>query len=77
MAPEELKVVVSEAIEPLREDVKLIKHLLTGNGAPEKGVLMRMDRLEQIEKSRAKAVWAAITAAIGALVVAALSILKV
>jgi hypothetical protein len=39
-------------LEQIAEDVAAIKILLTGNGHPETGVIVRLDRVEQREKSR-------------------------
>jgi hypothetical protein len=35
----------------MRADVKMCLHHLTGNGNPERGVIVRLDRLEQSRKS--------------------------
>ena len=42
--------VTDAKIDDLHDDVKLIKELLTGNGTPSKGVIVRLDRLEQWRK---------------------------
>lgn len=34
----------------VREDVKTVKELLTGNGTPEKGLIVKVDRLESAKK---------------------------
>lgn len=51
---------MQETIESIAADTKLIKELLTGNGDPSKGMIVRMDRLEQREESRSKLVSIAI-----------------
>ena len=76
MCPDDLKQAIADAIRPMREDVKLVKHLLTGNGEPEKGVVLRLDRLEQTEKSRGKVIWTAITTAVGSAVAWAVTAFK-
>ena len=57
-------------VELIYRDVKEIKDLLTGGKHPEDGIVVRMDRLEQAEKQRAKWSGAAIVAAITAVVTA-------
>jgi hypothetical protein len=39
-------------LQDIHDDIKLIQHWITGNGEPERGMLMRVDRLEQRDKSR-------------------------
>lgn len=34
----------------VREDVKIVKELLTGNGEPAKGLVVKVDRLETAQK---------------------------
>lgn len=55
----------------LYDEVKGIKNLLTGNGSPEKGVIVRLDRVE-VKMKRAdwvmKAIFCAIAAGIAGLV---------
>lgn len=62
-----------DEFDQLCKDVSYIKHVLTGNGTPERGVIVRLDRIEQTEKSRSRWAGAAIVAAIGAVVTAAWS----
>jgi hypothetical protein len=57
---------VKERIDQLCDDVKFIKHAITGNGTPERGIIVRLDRLEQSEKARRKWVGAALVAGLGA-----------
>lgn len=58
-------------IAKLSDDVRGVTHLLTGNGTPEKGVIVRLDRIEQDNNRReawAKtAVGGAIAASVAAL----------
>lgn len=54
----------------LCRDVQFIKHVLTGNGTPERGVIVRLDRIEQTEKARSRWTGAAVVAATGAAVTA-------
>lgn len=49
------------------EDHKQVKGLLIGD-RPEKGIVVRLDRLEQTEKRRSKLVWLAIAAGMSSLV---------
>lgn len=37
-------------IKYVRDDVKTVKELLTGNGTPEKGIIVRLDRVEVAQK---------------------------
>ena len=39
-------------LSEIRHDVKLCLHLLTGNGDPSSGVVVRLDRLEQSRKAQ-------------------------
>lgn len=41
-----------QLLAEIRHDVKLCLKLLTGNGSPETGVVVRLDRLEQARKSQ-------------------------
>lgn len=65
-----------EQYEQLSAKLDNIEHILTGNGTPERGVIVRLDRLEQKDASRgrwimliggasltalAKGIWASIT----------------
>lgn len=54
-----VEVLVSSTDEKLDQ----VLHALHGNGEP--GMKVRVDRLEQAEKRRAKVIWAAITSAVG------------
>lgn len=60
----------SEFQRAVMERLTRIEHLLTGNGNPEKGIIVRVDRLEQNESRRAKYVGAAVGSAIAAVAAA-------
>jgi hypothetical protein len=45
-------------------DVSAIRYAIDGNGTP--GLKIRIDRIEQREARRERAVWVAVTAAVGA-----------
>lgn len=62
-------------IQQLCKDVTFIKEWITGNGDPSKGMIVRMDRLEQTEAKRSLYVGTAVVAAIGSGVAAAWSVL--
>jgi uncharacterized protein involved in copper resistance len=47
---------ILEKVEALTEAVSRLDHHITGNGTPEKGVLIRLDRLEQRDTGRSKAI---------------------
>ena len=53
--------VLATQIEQIQKDVALILKHITGNGNPDKGLIVRMDRIEQrtvaAEKSRDKTLW--------------------
>jgi hypothetical protein len=38
---------VKDRLEQMGEKIQSIEHILTGNGTPERGILIRVDRLEQ------------------------------
>jgi hypothetical protein len=60
---------IKDKLDTMQDDITLIKKILTGNGSPESGVIVRLDRIEQIQKRKTKVFWttlaAAITGAIG------------
>lgn len=60
-------------LDRIEEELKKLNHMVTGNGTPERGIIVRLDRIEQNEKTRNKYVGAAIVAAIGAAVTTAWS----
>jgi uncharacterized protein (UPF0335 family) len=59
-------------LDDIADDVKVIKELLTGNGNPSRGFIVRVDRLEENEKRRSwwikSAMGTSIAAIIGLLV---------
>jgi len=56
-------------LDRIESDVSSIKVILTGNSKPERGLIIRVDRLEQIQR---RGVWF-IRLVIGAVVVAVVS----
>lgn len=50
------------------KETREVKHLLTGNGTPQDGLVLKVDRLEQSELRRNAIAGAAVIAAVGALV---------
>lgn len=52
MSDESIRQILREELEPLRLEIKSTKELLTGNGTPEKGIIVRVDRIEQSGKSQ-------------------------
>ena len=59
--PTQCQTEVLEKLAELRKTQLEVQHLLTGNGAPERGFIVRVDRLEQAEQTRQKhilALWA-------------------
>ena len=47
-------------LQTVSEDVREIKVLLTGGDHPEKGLIVRTDRLEQAHKTAARVFWIAV-----------------
>ena len=50
----------------IRDEVRRLNHLITGNGKPETGLLIRVRDLELTERRRGKVLWTAVTALVGA-----------
>lgn len=71
MNDNELRQIIREELSPVHEAINRNRELLTGNGSPSKGVVVRLDRLEQSEARRGKwigtATGAAIVAAVGSI----------
>lgn len=63
---------LEEKIDNLTEKVSLLNKLLTGNGDPEKGVIVRLDRVEQTQGRQRKFIWAIV----GAVITQAVSTVK-
>lgn len=51
-------------IRELKEDVTLMRNVLTGNGSPSNGIIVRMDRAEQFIQSARKFIWILIGASL-------------
>ena len=60
-----------QEVKNLAEEVRQTNHLITGNGTPEHGIIVRLDRVEQQNKTIARISWSAATAVVGLLVHAA------
>ena len=60
---------LTNQIDNIKDDLTTVKHLLTGNGNPSSGVIVRLDRVEQDHKKTSwlvkTALGAALTACIG------------
>ena len=60
---------MKEQLDRIESEVVAVKHLLTGNGTPERGIIVRVDRLEQSDKTRSwwtrTAAAAGVTALVG------------
>jgi len=56
-----------EKIDIIASDVKLIKEILTGNGTPSKGMIVRLALLESNQR-RTKVLWGSIAALLTAVV---------
>jgi hypothetical protein len=52
MPASETDKILSAKVEAIADDVKVIRELLQGNGDPSKGLVVRVDRIEQREQSR-------------------------
>jgi hypothetical protein len=57
--------VIAEKLDRISDQLEHIDLILTGNGDPSKGLVVRVDRLEQKEAVRSKQLWAVWTAIIG------------
>ncbi len=64
---------LSQQLKYISEDVKTIKTIITGNGDPAKGFVVRLDRLEQQAQSRNKWLDRIVSAIVAALVAAGFS----
>ena len=60
---------MKEQLDRIESEVVAIKHLLTGNGTPEHGMIVRVDRLEQSDRNRSW--WTRTAAAAGVTALAA------
>lgn len=54
---EEIRLIIREELEPLRKQAEILDFHITGNGTPEKGIILRIFQLEASEKIRAKVFW--------------------
>ena len=61
---------ITESLSAVSKRVETMNHLLTGNGDPKSGLIVRFDRLEQCQERRQFQLKAAITASITAIVTA-------
>ena len=57
-----------EQIENIQETCQRIDECLTGNGDPEKGLVVRIDRLEQKDILRSKVFWIIIIVIFGVII---------
>ncbi len=64
MEEAQLLVELKEQMKSVSEDVRTIKSIMTGNGDPSKGFIVRLDRLEQDKRFWDKVINACIAAAI-------------
>lgn len=76
MERDDIREALRSELEPIRKELTQVRHYITGNGTPERGMLIRVDRLEQREHSRTWWIRAAVTAAMGAVLTAATAIFK-
>jgi hypothetical protein len=65
MEKETTREVIAEKLDRISDQLEHIDLILTGNGDPSKGLVVRVDRLEQKEVVRSKQLWAVWTAIIG------------
>jgi len=65
---------ILQEIERLRKDIGVIGEHITGNGEPSKGLIVKVDRLEQAHESRKWWAQTAAGAAIASMVASAWSI---
>lgn len=74
------RALLRQEIHQIRTDVSLIRHHVTGNGDPSKGMIVRLDRLEQRnreeDRRREKLLWLYRTLAGGVLTSIGLSLFQ-
>jgi hypothetical protein len=63
-----IEAMLAARLDPLAKDVEKLAVLVEGNGHPERGLIVRLDRLEQNESRRNWWVKASLAASISALV---------
>lgn len=59
---------IQEQVDRIEKKIDKLDNLLTGNGEPHKGIVVRLDRVEQREESRNKWTWIVLGASITALI---------
>lgn len=62
---------VGAQVKDLSTDTAIIKKVLLGNGEPEKGMVVRFDRVEQLQSVYSKLTWILATSFVGALITGA------
>lgn len=60
----------------MRESQRRIETLLTGNGDPSKGMIVRLDRLEQAHETQSKLIWSVVGGLVGTIGIALKSLFK-
>ena len=60
-----------QEVKALAEEVRKTNHLITGNGTPEHGMVVRLDRVEQQHKVISRISWTAASAVVGLIIHAA------
>lgn len=76
MNSDDFRAIVHAEIAPLRDHILRIDHHLTGNGTPERGVIVRLDRLEQSHQNGRWFTRALITTTLGAVVASIAAVFK-
>jgi hypothetical protein len=72
----EVRDIVRQEFALMSEQLHRMDHHITGNGTPERGVLIRMDRLEQEAERRKWLARATIGTVIGALTMSVFALFK-
>jgi hypothetical protein len=63
-----LRTGLEDRFDSFEKKIEKINDLLSGNGTPEKGIIIRLDRLEQTEQRRTWLLRTTLVSAIGAVV---------
>lgn len=76
MERDDFREIIHAELGPLREHIQRIDHHITGNGTPERGIIVRMDRLEQAYENGRWLSRSVIATAIGAVAASVVAIFK-
>lgn len=69
--PMDFETFVRSELRTISGDVRFTKQILTGNGEPSKGLVIRFDRVERTTAFQNKVLWVVFVAIVGVVVTAA------